>query len=192
MYRIFNSTPERFNKLPPCDIDYKRNTSIALAKVVTLTKGRVLQVMYSDFNNELILDVNIVYNDATGDANFPLSRTTTRSWFDVSGVNHNILDFDKTVKIKKYNPRQTIEEGIIRRTNIIASIFTNATSMGYGEQAKARIRNNASEIQSYKLVGDTSIRDVVQNDSSVWLDNYVPNTGDTVTMRQLIIGALTI
>jgi len=192
MYRIFNVVPERFKTSEPCSINYKIDTTVSLLKDTTFDKGRNTNVLYCDFTMEEVLEVSIVYNSNTGDSTYPLSRVTTRKWFDDSGVNHNILGFDKTVKTKKYNVRQEINEGITRRNNIVDHLFSTASNMGYTTEASNYIKTYDEQIHAYTLVHDLSILTTVANDTGAWLSDFVPDTGDTITMKMLILDALTV
>jgi len=192
MYRIFDITPDRFNKLPPCDINYKTQVTSSLNKVDTFVKGRLTNVAYTDITTtDLVLTVDVVYNEATGDLNYPLSRVTTRKWFDSFGVNNNILHFDTTVKVKKYNKEQTLLEGQKRRKTIIDRIFMMSISLGYVSEANARIVAVSNLLQSYITNGDTAIISDVTNSTETWLDDPYP-MDTSKTLRQIMIAGLTI
>jgi len=99
---------------------------------------------------------------------------------------------DMTVSIKKYDPRQTVDEGILRRANIVDHLFSTDASMGYLMEASDYIKNYAPEIDAYRLTHDTEIITIVTNDTDAWMDDIVPQSSPSITMRVLIIDALTV
>jgi hypothetical protein len=192
MYRIFDNVSTFYDlNTPPCLVDYKKDVTSSIIRKETFDHGRLITVEYVTPKQELILDVKVSYKDATGDPDYPLERTTVRKWYDVTGVNHNINGFDITTKLKKYNPRQTTSEGIIRRRNITDSIFNSAISLGYVKEATDYMKTNAPAILAYEVIGDTEIIDIVNADKLTWLSDKPKGYGG-LTMKQIIVGALTI
>jgi len=191
MYRILEMIPEHKRKGVPSDLNYKIEVIPVLRKSTTMLQGRLTNVTYRNSDGEKVLTVDINYNDNTGDTTYPLKRTTTRRWYDITDTCHEILNFDKTVRTKEYDARQALDEAIIRRSNIIDHLFVTASTIGYAVQANNRIKNNSAEIASYKLTGDTSIIDIVNADTDTWLSDPSP-IDPTITMKQMIIGALTL
>jgi len=191
MYRILEMIPERKIRMAPCDLNYKIEVIPILRRTTTMVQGRLTNVTYKNSNDEDVLTVDITYNSNTKSTTYPLERTTTRKWYDVAGICHEILDFDKTVRTKEYSIRQTLDEAIVRRTNIVDHLFVTASTIGYATQANDRVKNNSGEIASYKLTGDTAIIDVVNADTASWLNDASP-INPSITMKQMIVGALTI
>jgi hypothetical protein len=173
-------------------INYKIDVINSLIKVETFVKGRLLNVSYLNNNNEEVINIEIVYVDDVMNVDFPLSRITTRRWIDNDGLNRDELFYDKTVSIKKYDQRQTIDEMIKRRGNIITHVFSTASQMGYLTNATNYIANHSNLMDAYKLTGATDIIDVINNDTDEWLENDAVGVVPVLTMRQLITSALTI
>ena len=192
MYRIFDLVSRSQKEhLVPCELNYKTDTTISMLRSTKLDKGRLVEVLYSDFDNNSVLKVTIDYSDNTGDPEYPLQRVTTREWFTVDGQNQGILNFDKSIKLKKYDKYQTIEEGITRRTKLIDNFFATANSLGYHKEASEMMREKSAMIGSYKLVGDTTLIDYVNDSTVKWLGDAYPNVTE-VTIRQVIVSGLTI
>lgn len=194
MYKILDLLPTtvEVRDINPSQLNYKTQLTECMNKNMTMTKGRVLNVEYTSHAGDLILDVSIVYNDSTNDVDFPLSRVTTRKWYDITGINHNLEGFDKTTKTKLYNPTETVKEGQRRRHNIIQNLFSMATSLGKGAEAAQRMLEHSAEILAYETVYDTTLITGLQNDTThLWLDDVFP-LDTTKTFRQVIVAGLTI
>jgi len=191
MYLITNLLPEFIKLEVPAQINYKTQLNCVLDRVETTDKGRLLQVNYHDpITNDKILSVDVVYNDSTGDTNFPLSRVTTRKWYAIEGDNFGITGFDLTSKLKRYNKKQTTEEGIKRRKNIIDNLFSMATQLGYVTEAQARIKSVNDLVQSYILLNDPALIANVNTVVLAWLDDPYP-LDTTKTLRQVMAAGLT-
>ena len=191
MYRILDLLIKDSKLTVPAEINYKTQLTCILDRDVTITKGRLTNVDYKNpDNDELVLSVSVVYNDSTGNMTYPLNRTTTRTWFTHDSSNHSLLQYDKTVKLKRYDMEQTTLEGQKRRKLIVDRIFMMSIQLGYVTEAKARVIAVNDLLQSYIIVGDTAIIDNVTNTPETWLDNPYP-MDPTKTLRQVMIGALT-
>lgn len=185
---ISNNNPQR----NPSLINYKTDLTVVLKRTETIMQGRLLRVDYfHPVSGLLVLDVIITYNDSTGDPAFPLSRTTTRCWYDEDGDTHEAVEYDKTTKTKYYNPQQSLTEGQRRRKTIIEHLFMMSVSLGYVTEAQDRIKAVSNLIDSYKLVGDTAIIDDVTNTPETWLDDVFPPESPK-TLRTKMIETLTI
>lgn len=136
------------------------------------------------------------------------SRTVTRRWYRLDGT----LDVDAKITQKFYEPMAARAEGRQRRTNLINNLIIQAvgliimTSEDLNNVLDAEsdaipfMREVAAGISDYyeygtkldpqgnpcKLIQDVS------NSSYVRLNNFVPNTNNTVTIREFIISKLNI
>ena len=194
MYKIFKELPDQVEVrgLIPSQINYKTQLKNSLSKTSKMTKGRIEKVTYLNDAGDKVVEVTIAYNDNTGDLQHPLSRVTTRCWYDDAGVNHGVLGFDKTVKTKKYDQWQTIKEGQRRRHNIVEGLFAMANELGKGVEASAQMISLASEIRAYETTGDTTIITTVTNNTiDTWLNEPYP-LDTSITFRQVLVATLSL
>jgi hypothetical protein len=136
------------------------------------------------------------------------SRTVTRRWYKLDGS----LDADAKVSVKFYEPMLAREEGKTRRKNIINKLIIDTvglfiitspdlnTVLEAEEDAISFMRYVASGIADYYEYGSKSdqqgnpcklVLDVI-NSTYPRLDNFVPGTNNTLTIRQFIINRLNV
>ena len=131
------------------------------------------------------------------------SRTVTRRWYRLDGT----LDSDAKITQKFYEPMSARDEGKKRRRNIINQLMIETvglfimTSEDLSDVPTAEsdaipflkeISSGLSDYYEYGSKRDSSGTDfllkqqILASDYSR-LDNFVPNTGDTLTIRQYLI-----
>jgi hypothetical protein len=131
------------------------------------------------------------------------SRTVTRRWYRLDGT----LDLDAKISTKFYEPMAARDEGKRRRTNIINQLMIDTvglfimTSPDLSDVPTAEadaipfLKSVSSGISDYYEYGNK--RDSQGNDFLLKqqilasdysrLDNFVPGTGDTLTIRNYLI-----
>jgi len=134
------------------------------------------------------------------------SRTVTRRWYKLDGT----LDPDSKVTVKYYEPMAAREEGKRRRQNLINKliiqtvgliIMTSNDLLNVSDaetDAMEFMKYVSSGISDYYEYGSKKdsqgnncklIQDVMSS-TYTRLDNFVPGTSNTVTIRQFIISKL--
>jgi hypothetical protein len=134
------------------------------------------------------------------------SRTVNRKWYMTDGT----LSDDAKITEKVYQPMEARDEGKRRRRNLINMIIVNTvgliimTSQDLNTVTEAEkdaidflkeVNQGINEYYEYGSRTDSQgnpcklIQDIT-NSTYPRLDNYVPNTNDTVTIRQYLISKL--
>jgi len=194
MYRIFDLLPSGTNLrgLNPCQLNYKTQLTESLIRVDKMTKGRIVEVVLSNYAGDKIVSIDIAYTDDPTNTLYPLRRVTTRRWYDHSGLNHGIEGYDQTTKTKYYSPWHTVKEGQRRRHNIMESLFAMSTKYGMATEASDTMKDQSANIRAYETMGDTAIIDYLANDTThSWLNVAFPPM-PSITFRQALIGGLTV
>jgi len=131
------------------------------------------------------------------------SRTITRKWYRLDGT----LDDDAKITEKFYEPVLARDEGKRRRRNIVNNLMIETvglfimTSQDLNTVTEAEtdampflkeISTGLSDYYEYgnkqdSLGNDFLLKDQILNSNYSRLDNFVPNTGDTVTIRQYLV-----
>jgi len=135
------------------------------------------------------------------------SRTVTRRWYRLDGS----LDLDSKITQKFYEPMAARNEGRSRRQNLINNLIVQVvgliimTSEDLSNVSDAEsdaipfmkeVANGISDYYEYGTKEDSEgnpcklVQDVMASNYSR-LDNFVPGTNDTVTIRMFIISKLT-
>lgn len=170
----------------PIGVDYKTGLTIKLQPMISMTKGRVLNVgHYATYDgeefNDLIIRVEMVYTDLP----LGLHRQTTRTW-----LNEDESDGESKVSEKYYDIIQAGREAIRRRGNIVDELTAQAEIFGKLADTQEMFRSMVSSMNSYTLAGDPQLIADIGAYPGEWLDEIFPGT--PFTFRQAIQGALTI
>jgi len=171
---------------------------------VTLTQNAMGFTQY-DYDNP-ILKVEAVYNMKPD--GYVGSREVTRRWYRMDGT----LDPDSKVTNKVYTPMSARDEGKRRRRNLVNELMIETVGlfiMTSGDlsdvptaesDAMPLLKEISSGISDYYEYGskidtqgnDFLLKSQIINSTYSRLDNYVPNTNDTVTIRQYLISKIDI
>jgi hypothetical protein len=136
------------------------------------------------------------------------TRTVTRRWYRLDGT----LDPDAKITQKSYEPMASREEGFRRRKNLVNNLIIQTvgliimTSVDLHNVSDAEtdamefmkyVAPGISEYYEYgnkKDINNSPVRlvQLVMNSTYVRLNNFVPGTNNTVTIRDYIISKLDI
>jgi hypothetical protein len=205
--------------LTPKSIDYKQDIDGRFHPEYTFdSNGWLIKCVYHE-NLEIsqdpqgftqysysnpILEVDAVYTIKPD--GYVGSRTITRKWYRLDGT----LDPDSKVTEKFYEPMQARDEGKRRRRNLINELTIEAvglfimTSEDLNDVSSAEadaipflkeISSGISDYYEYGSKTDTQgndflLKEQILNSAYARLDNFVPETNDTVTIRQYLISKL--
>ncbi|CAG7581582.1 MAG: hypothetical protein SLAVMIC_00913 [uncultured marine phage] len=142
----------------------------------------------------------------TGNDGYVQSRTVTRSWYLASGT----YSTDTKTSFKIYEPLTARDEGRRRRKNLINKLLIDTVGLiiitsgdldnVYDAEADAvplmkEVADGISEYYEYGTKEDNlgnPCKLITQITGSTFsrLDNWVPGTGDTVSIRMFILGRL--
>lgn len=153
------------------NIDYKKELTVSLIPVRTITKGEVTNVKwYSSLSAELVpenlvIDVDIVYiRDTSG---FATSRVVTRTW-----INEDESENSETKATNKYyfiNPSDMIDEGLKRRKLLVNNIqipvltFMSEVLMPQGYSQEAVVLMGRDFMDFY----ESDLNNFVENSSTI-------------------------
>ena len=203
-YKIYDFMKERIRNqsVPPYDIDF---SNFWFHKKRTLVKWEVTKIQhYAEYDwttyENLIVEETNTYtrNPVTWYVQY---RDKSIVWFDESGNPSE----PKTSR-KYYNNAEAIDEGEIRRTNIINETKINAitailiTEFGGNPASfvtaenigKSFVTDVTMEIQQYKDWIRQPLHTAIANATYDWMDNVIPNwylgstTANPLTVRQFV------
>ena len=150
--------------------------------------------------------VNYVADYTFADNGYVATRTVTRKWYMMDGS----LSTDAKTTFKVYEPMVARNEARRRRKNLINDLLINTVGLiiitsgdldnvtDAEADAMPLMRDINSAISAYyeygtKLDAQGNVCQLIQEISVhayTRLDNFVPNTSNTVTIRMFILGAL--
>lgn len=203
-YKIYSfMTDKTHNEFsPPYDIDF---SNFGFHKKRTLVKGEVTKIgHYAEYDgttySNLIVEETNTYtrNPVTGYVQY---RDKSIVWFD-----ENWNPSEPKISRKYYNNAEAIDEGEVRRTNIINETKINAitailiTEFGGLPQhfvtaeniGKAFVTDVTMEIQQYKDGIRQPLHTAIANATYDWMDNTIPawylgsTAENPLTVRQFV------
>lgn len=181
------------------DINYKKELTITLYPKRSFIKGELRTVIwYSDSEcTDPILEVSISYvRDILG---FASSRVTTRSWHNFDGTKNT--ESKVTGKDYTLNDLDKIEEGIVRRGNIVKGLqmpiltymvgtISELTQPEIIQLGRDFLKLHKLEFQSFIEESHKQITTDITNVTDFWLDNVINAEGGTI--RSFILEELDI
>jgi len=208
-------------KLTPKSIDYKIDLDVRLNPKYTFnSRGHLTECIYYKDLSVSVNEAGIsTYTYSTpvlryqasyviGSDNYTKSRTVTRSWYLLDGT----LCSNSKITTKIYEAAQAREEGVTRRNNIINQLLINTvglilmtsndlTTVSQAETDGVNFLKEISEgISEYYQYGSkldsqgNPCKLIQQISASTYtrLNNYVPGTSNTVTIRMYILSKLNV
>lgn len=189
---------------PPKDINFITGLTISTYADRSFAFGEMIQVdWYSDFDmTELLVREEITYyRDVIGMAD---SRQTIRTWYREDGTPHP----DQKISNKLYkNPTERIEEGKVRRNNVVNELLYNALGLMFETlpfdqnitdpvvieaTGNTFVKSHNDSITSFIQVGgSTELIAAFTNATDVWLDNLPASLGGSMSIRDYLIYGLT-
>ena len=208
-------------KLTPKSIDYKIDLDVRLNPKYTFnSRGHLTEcIYYKDLSVSVngagistytystpVLKYSAEY--VVGEDNYTKSRTVTRAWYLLDGS----ICSNTKITTKVYEATQAREEGVTRRNNIINNLLINVVGLILmtsddldtvseaetdGVNFLKEISDGISEYYQYGSKLDSNgnpCKLIQQITSSTYtrLNNYVPGTSNTVTIRMYILSKLNV
>jgi len=203
IYDFVTNRPDD-KKIPPFDLDFLTSLSIKLHRKQTMVKGEIkVEEYYKDFNGTVysglvVKESNVYTRDSFGFAQY---RTTTVEWILKNGQTSD----KKKIWKKYYDSLQMIEEGVVRRGNIVKYLqpviltilmqtSTQSEMMNIIPWGRSFLSYLKSEFDNFVDHSDKAIISRVDDEDVLiqfpWLTRQIPNT--QITILQYIISELTI
>lgn len=214
---IKNISKEHFS-ITPKSIDYKKDVVRLHPEYIFDNAGFLrkctyyenLNITYDSFSFSVFNFSNPVLKYESdylvGDDDYVKSRTVTRSWYLMSGT----FSTDVKTSYKIYEPLVSRDEGRRRRKNLINRLIIDTVGlfiitspdlnnvMDAEEDAIPFMKEIGNGISEYYEYGSKRgidgqpchLMQAVAGSTFSRLDNFVPGTGDTVTLRMFLLSRL--